>query len=728
MFKLLLYDLIIKSTFGYNTRPNNFILYSKISDNSLRYAPPVQFQQFEALRVRNDLISLESALSSSAQSVESILSYIKVDHFNEVKGFLSKDIKHVQRSFSSLDKTEKKYISSFISFIAREQRLSKTGEHGLSKSNGLAAIWLENTSEKEDRFALFKKLIIDRNRAEEDIPLLHLKRTEETIRLANFRVGDIIVLYPFENDPKAVLHNQIFKCTLIEINASELVVRLRSKQYNNSLFNEIEFWNIEPDTLDSGFNSLYRSMGVFMNADPIKRSLWMGRHSPSLHSEVKFNFYSSNLTEEQNDLMNSILKTKDYFLLWGPPGTGKTSVMMKELVNHLHNNTEEKILLLAYTNRAVDEICSALNSISNSANELYIRIGSRFSCSSEHQNRLLSELIANFSTRQQVKNLLSHHRIIVSTVSSIMNKTEIFDFKKFDRVIIDEASQILEPMLIGILCKIKSAVLIGDHRQLPAVVSQSSLKSQVQDESMISMGFTDLRMSLFERLYFQCQRSNWDHAVGILNTQGRMHEVLMRFPNKYFYQEKLSTLPKVERLNRPLALASDTLESEILSKERFIFVPTHVDKAFNWKTNSSEAKIVVKLIGLMFKRIELLKQEFTSDTIGVITPYRAQIALIKQELENSDLKSYMSMITVDTVERYQGGARDNIIISLCTNRMSQLNSLVSLSQDGIDRKLNVAMTRAREQLIILGNKNVLETNQTYLALMDSAFEWNLEEN
>ena len=105
----------------------------------------------------------------------------------------------------------------------------------------------------------------------------------------------------------------------------------------------------------------------------------------------------------------------------------------------------------------------------------------------------------------------------------------------------------------------------------------------------------------------------------------------------------------------------------------------------------------------------------TGKSIGVITPYRAQIAQIRQHL--LDEKVDFGNVTIDTVERYQGGARDIIILSLCTNSLSQLDSLVSLSHEGVDRRLNVALTRARKHLIILGNEEVLKTNAVYGALI-----------
>ena len=106
---------------------------------------------------------------------------------------------------------------------------------------------------------------------------------------------------------------------------------------------------------------------------------------------------------------------------------------------------------------------------------------------------------------------------------------------------------------------------------------------------------------------------------------------------------------------------------------------------------------------------------FHGGTMGIITPYRAQIAQIRFTLEAAGLDHFP--ITIDTVERYQGGARDIILISLCTNSSRQMRSLVSLSEEGIDRKLNVALTRAREAVVLLGNPDLLRENPGYGALL-----------
>lgn len=717
----LLYDLIVKSTFGSKIKPNNYILYSKLKDKSLKYAPPVRSQQYEALKIRNELIALEYKLASGAEETHTLLEYLSKVKYSELKGFELKDLERFQKFYKKLSEVECSYFDGFTSFIAREHVMSKTGEHGINKSNGLSALWLENVEEKEDRFSILKSLTIEENNSKNSIPSIRLKRDQQTNALANFRKGDIAVLYPQDGGSRAILKNQIFKCTILDIDQHEIEVKLRSKQYNDSVFVSNKYWNIEPDSLDSGFNVLYRSLFEFFNSDKRKRDLWMGIIPPRPIGTDVFPSIEQ-LTSQQNNLLDEMTNARDYYLLWGPPGTGKTSVMLKSLTQRVYECTDENILLLAYTNRAVDEMCAAIESIDEGFAQQYIRVGSSTSCGEKYKSRLVDRLIEDKTKREEIRSVIQSKRIVVSTVASIVSRLDLFKLKKFDRVLIDEASQILEPMLVGLLSRIEKVILIGDHKQLPAVVTQRESASKVQSEHLLSVGISDMRMSLFERLYYRCVKMGWDHALGILSYQGRMHKDVMKFPNEYFYENKLGILPKLKHLNSSRSCTYSSKEMNLLCANRFIYFSSEPDTAFNWKTNRFETLEVLKFVRWIEEIYKAEGKEIKTDSIGIITPYRAQIATIRKCFEEN-LAHLLELITVDTVERFQGGARDIIIVSLCTNRLSQLKSLVSLSDEGIDRKLNVAMTRAREQLIVIGNEEILSSNETYKSLIQSAFTW-----
>jgi DNA replication ATP-dependent helicase Dna2 len=710
----LLYDLMIRSAFHTKVKSSNYILYSK-EENPLRFAPPVRAQQYEAMKLRNDLLAIEQKLRNTDKD-SSLLSYIKQENFMKLKGFNSSDITNFNNIYTTLSKVEKSYFEHFTAFIAREQSLSKTGEHGINKSNGHAALWLETAEEKVDRFALLANLQIIDNQSDQVDAFITFSRASQDDTLVNFRIGDIGVLYPtLEDNHRSVLKNQIFKCTISNLTSDVVTIRLRAKQNNQRLFSAFQYWNIEQDSLDSGFNTMYKNIFSWAAAPLEYRSLILGLKKPSFHPNHDPIAFEKNVTENQAKLLNKILTCRDYFLLWGPPGTGKTSVMLKNLVKHLHENTTENILLLAYTNRAVDEICEAVINISDAYHNHFLRMGSRLSTDDRFANNLLDQVIKNTKSRQEIIQLLAEKRIYISTVSSIVNKTELFQLKDFDTVIIDEASQILEPMLVGLLSKFKRFILIGDHKQLPAVVVQDGESSSVKDENLRNLGINDTRISLFERLYMQVRQNDWTDAYGILEQQGRMHENLMTFVNTHFYEGKLQILPGLKRQTMDYFLKDEKYGN---LNHRMVYIPSALDEDINWKTNKNEAEIVTKTISDLFQMFASNDKVITHESIGIITPYRAQIALIRKYMEVLP-KELAAKITVDTVERYQGGARDIIIISFCVNRLSQLDALVSLSQEGIDRKLNVALTRAKEQIILIGNEDILSKNTVYKTLLES---------
>lgn len=293
-----------------------------------------------------------------------------------------------------------------------------------------------------------------------------------------------------------------------------------------------------------------------------------------LHRLKKEWIPSPELTDEQNRVMAKIISAEDYFLLWGPPGTGKTSVIVKHLLTYLIGNTKDQILLLAYTNRAVDEICHTLVAAGQTE---FLRIGSRFSTHSDYIGNLLGTIIADVSTRAELRSVIDGYRIVVGTISSILGKTELFTLKEFDRVIIDEATQVLEPMVAGLLPVFKKTLLIGDHRQLAAVVSQAQVDRLVTDPSLKAIGITDLGNSYFERIFSRCEMEDWSWAYDKLSYQGRMHEEVMQFPSEHFYGGMLQILPgdKSKRQSQPLSftiIPEDEI-SACLATRRVLFSP-----------------------------------------------------------------------------------------------------------------------------------------------------------
>ena len=714
----LLYDLLIRSVFKNKKKLSSYILYSQLDNKALRYAPPIKAQQIEALAVRNELVLMELRLTKN-ELLDEMLAQLHPGILPLQQGFIANDLQDFQLFYSSLKPVEKAYLIEYTGFIAREHHLAKVGEHSDEFNNGMAALWLNNRLEKEENFNILSQLVFSEEKGSSEDHLLVFTRTSESNELANFRQGDIGVLYPHSISGVSPLEHQIFKCNIIDIKETSITLRLRNKQRKNSVFKQWPQWNLEHDLIDSSFQSLYRSVFDFLTGDENKKKLIFCTEAPS---RPQFKALShelpEDLNEEQKTILSKIIQTQDYFLLWGPPGTGKTSIMLRSLSKYLIEHSDDQILLLGYTNRAVDEICEALDSVGLD----FLRIGSRYTAQKKFWKHFLDEQANNIERRSDFKNLLVSNRIIVGTLSSINGKSELFQIKTFDWVIVDEASQILEPMLAGILTKIKKWVLIGDHKQMPAVVVQRLEHSSTVSSELKEIGLINLRNSLFERMMNQCKEKKYEWAYDILREQGRMHQDIMTFPSNHFYQGQLKVLQQArikKELEEPLAYILPPGADDLmirLASSRIIFINTKPDDQGKSKINIFESEMVVDCIHSFEKIFEVNNIQCMSDTIGVITPYRAQIAQIRKSMQDRGKDS--DKYTIDTVERYQGGAREVVIFSLCTNRFSQVQNMISLSDDGVDRKLNVALTRARKHLVIIGNEEILSGYPIYKELIE----------
>jgi len=699
----LLYDLLLKSAgVSYNSR--NFILYSSQSEKALRYAPPLKAVQIEALQARNEIFLLDSIFSSKdrLEFEKLIRTYLSID-LHAINPFVKRDGEIIKKTIQSSGKIHWSYYQEFLSFVQREMMVAKLGQVGLHEKSGHAGLWLKSKEEKENEFSLLYQLQFENlNRGDEEV-LLHFKFTDSTNPLANFRTGDVVVLYPDLEEDKNVLHHQVVKASIIGMTGDQIVFRARSNQLERRLFEQRPLWNAERDVLDSSFKSMFDSLFLFLHHPSALKNMWMGISPPREPIDDypdQFEF-SEGVLDSQKEVVKRAYQSQDYFLIWGPPGTGKTSIVLREIVRMYIENGNEDLYLISYTNRAVDEICHMVSLLDESYTQLSSRLGSRYSVGKEYSDLLFSQQSKTISNRDDMKKYLASKRIFISTLSSFWGQKSLVQDKENSILIVDEASQILEPSIVGLFSNFKKVILIGDHLQLPAVSLQNDATSIIRDEGLTDLGISSTKTSLFHRLYRRCQYKNWHHALGMLYHQGRMHKDIMSFANEQFYNEQLSVIPNIDRL------------VEKTGVPRLIYIPS---QAFPFqsmlKNNVDEAEKVVDLIRNYLEENQLDISEVENSKIGVITPFRAQIALIKN-LMSQNFGSKASHITVDTVERYQGSARDIIVISACLNRRSQLLSISSIGEEGVDRKFNVALTRARERVILIGNQDILLMSESY---------------
>ncbi|WP_071147062.1 DEAD/DEAH box helicase [Bacteroides ihuae] len=746
--QMLLYQAVLQYSMGVDHRKvRPYLLYTRYP---LLYPARSSWAMVRrTIDLRNRIVANEFGvqLHNNAEFTADMLAQINPETLNEkkLKGrfweqYLFPSIAQFKEKLNSLTTLERNYYYVLYNFITKEQYTAKSGDVDYEGRTGAASLWLSSLAEKREAGEILYDLRIKTNRATDEhkasltLSIPDEEQTTETEEaLPNFRQGDAVVLYERNSDADNVTNKMVFKGNIESITDAEIKLRLRATQQNPSVLPPESLYAIEHDVMDTAFRGMYLGLATFASANKDRRDLLLSQRQPDFDKS-----YDETIANAADDFSRVVLKAKaakDYFLLVGPPGTGKTSRALRLMVEAFHQTPDAQILLLAYTNRAVDEICKALSSITPEVD--FIRIGNELACEPAYRKHLIENELAVCSRRSEVAHRMKNCRIFVGTVASVANKPELFQLKSFDVAIVDEATQILEPQLLGILCArrengvnaVGKFILIGDHKQLPAVVQQNSTQSQIYDEALLAIGLTNLRDSLFERLYrtvsgqvaaLDFDRSVSSNAFDQLCRQGRMNPAIALFPNKTFYGGLLKPVGlahQIDELTASPHLIQDALSP--LMTQRIAYLPSMAQlEGSSVKVNHSEALICAQLAVKVF---EQYGTSFNPDyTLGIITPYRSQIALIKKQICQLDIP-VLRNILVDTVERFQGSERDVIIYSFCVNRAYQLHFVSNiLEEDGIliDRKLNVALTRARKQMFLTGVQCLLCQNPIYDKLLD----------
>ena len=735
--QMLLYLGVIQFNLGKDHKEiNSYLFYSRYP--KLYKEEPAWSTLKDAINIRNLIVSNEYSISTNENTSHQLINQFSPDLLNtkQTTGplwerYQQPQIIEFKETFEKVSPLELEYFHSMFSFVTKEHLLSKLQMNKIDDER-TTSYWLDFESKRKSGEILFDlKIKKDGNKSNETAapPTITLIIPEyDQDFLPNFREGDIIILYARNSVSDNVTNKQIFKGSIQSLTPEEITIRIRYRQRNQSVLPLNSNYAIEHDNLDSSYNAMYRGLYTFLQANKDRKDLILNQRQPE---QDKTDFLEN--VHDSAQIQQIVYKAKiarDYFLLLGPPGTGKTSIAIKAMVEEFTSEPTYNILLLSYTNRAVDEICETLDKVRG--NLPYIRIGSELSCDPKHRHRLLDEIIRDCNSREEVRKRIDEHRIFVGTVSSINSKSELFKLKRFQAAIIDEASQILEPSLIGLLSlkntkgenAIEKFILIGDHKQLPAVVLQKEIESKVEKPELTQVGLVNRKNSLFERL-FSLNRDNKKSLVwDMLNKQGRMHPEIALFPNYSFYNDRLIPVPlehQISSLGYKKDIASNSIQ-KLVSSKRLSFIPSEKHENDNSnKTNTHEAKIVSELVRAIYQLYKASDLQFTTqETIGIITPYRSQIALIRREIHALNIPE-LENLSIDTVERYQGSQRDIIIYSFSINEFYQLDFLANNIEDEgqtIDRKLNVAITRARKQLFITGNPSILTNNLIYYRLIE----------
>ncbi len=726
--QILLYRAILRYNFPERYAANKhdlrtFLLYSRYAQPLLGLGQATELLH-EAIRVRNGIVWYEHYYCHGGARILERLSPEKLNQ-RGAGGTLwnlytRPQLQEMLSPVQGASPLERDYFFRMLRFVAHEHRIAKVGDN-TSLTNCFASKWYASTAEKRDSGEIYDELQIRVPPSGMSVDTIELQFTENGIPTekeadtTNFRRGDIVILYPYDAGTSPDCRNtHVFRGILTEIAPTGIKIRLAAAQGDARVFQHDAWrpWAVEHDLYESAFHALYAALHAFLRAPKERRDLILMERTPK--SDATLQLKSDYGTF--NEMALRVKQARDLFLIIGPPGTGKTSYGMLNTLREELLEPASRILLLSYTNRAVDEICSKLLEMQID----FLRIGSADSCEAAYHPYLLENRLQQ-KTLSQARTMLRTTRIVAGTTTSLSRKYSLFSLMSFSLAIIDEASQILEPHLLGLLSMmhegqpaIRKIVMIGDHKQLPAVVQQPASCSAVEEPSLLSIGLSDCRCSLFER--FLKRYGNDPSVTFMLTRQGRMHAGIAEFPSQYFYAGKLHVVPLPHQLE-PTAPGDSRL--------RFIAVrPDASDmRATSPKVNLAEAAVIARQAMAVYEHAPQMFAPTT--TLGIIVPYRNQIAAIRSALAKAcrekGMENVMRDVTIDTVERYQGSQRDHIIFGFTVRYNYQMEFLTSnvFEEAGtaIDRKLNVAMTRARTHLILVGNPDLLSTNIIFSHLL-----------
>ncbi len=414
---------------------------------------------------------------------------------------------------------------------------------------------------------------------------------------------------------------------------------------------------------------------ALLTGDPDRKDVLFGRREPEFADES--GTYVDN-NAAQNEAVNLALNAADLALIHGPPGTGKTYTIARAVRALVDRG--DRVLLSAFTNRAVDNLLEALrdqgfddgpgtDGRTDFADNV-VRVGTENGVRADMQHVRLDRR----GDPADRASALESAPVVAATTATCGSR--VLREQSFDVALVDEASQLTEPGTLAAVNLADRFVLVGDHRQLPPVVRAEN----------------DLQTSLFERLV-----ERYPDAAVMLDRQYRMAQRIQAFPSAEFYDGQLRPATGAvagQRLADLPGVSADALPDGL--RDQVAFVDPGGERVGN--TNPAEADRVAAVVQ------SFLDCGVDPDDVGVIAPFRAQVAEISRRVD----------VTVDTVDRFQGSSEEVVVVSF-------------VATDSLDgplfedtRRVNVALTRAKKALVLVGDADALESDPFYARMLDWA--------
>lgn len=467
----------------------------------------------------------------------------------------------------------------------------------------------------------------------------------------------------------------------------------------------------------------------------ILREILLGEHVPALPETQTPEATPTFLNSSQSEALETVLSTKDIAFIHGPPGTGKTTTMVGAILAAVKKETQ--VLVTAPSNAAVDLLAEKLSDQGLQV----VRIGHPARVTEQTLSKTLDARIAQhvhypelrslrkrmeqlktmamkykrnfgYSEKEQRRLLLQESKAAKADadvlefhiVNDVLQKSDVICCtlvgcshpvlrgRKYKTAFIDEAGQALEPACWIPLLRCERVIFAGDHQQLPPTIKSNEAARE------------GLAVTLFEKGILKHPTK-----AKMLQVQYRMHDAIMAFSSKYFYHDQL--------------IAHESVKSALLHPNLapIEFVDTagcgyneSQDPETLSRYNEEEAHLLIRLVERLIDDIGLETWLQDGITLGIITPYRSQVDLLHKLAEQSSLLEPLhKLVTINTVDAFQGQERDAIAISFVrSNEKAEVGFLSDI------RRTNVAMTRARKKLIMVGDSATLGAHPFYVELLE----------
>jgi superfamily I DNA and/or RNA helicase len=576
--------------------------------------------------------------------------------------------------------------------------------------------------------------------------IVRISRPKEHLQSHQFQSGKLVSLF---SNTAGIDEENCVNGVVNQVKEHEMLITINNDELPDWIYNG--YLGVQLLFDEASYREMEQTMSFLIKTEDKRinelKSILLGSAEAQFAREDS-PVHIPSLNEKQNEALHLVLQARDVAIIHGPPGTGKTTTLVEAIMQVL--KLEEQVLVCAPSNAAVDLLVEKL---SDKQMEV-LRVGNPARVTEEQLSKTLDARIANHTYYKELRavrkkadeyrqlahkykrnfgpaereqrrllfeeagklkaeadhlaffisnDIISKAHVIASTLVGANNY--VLKGKKFRTVFIDEAAQALEPASWIPIIKAERVIFAGDHCQLPPTIKS------------MDAARAGLDITLFEKAI------NRNKADVMLMEQFRMNKQIMEFPSRIFYDDQLIANIRVA----DATIFPEDLPIEFIDTAGTGFFEQVDEETFS-TYNLEEANLLVRHFTGYMNQLEAMEILKEVRNIGIISPYKAQVSLLQESLKTGLVLDQISgILSINTVDSFQGQERDVIYISLVrSNEKGEIGFLSDI------RRMNVAMTRARKKLVIIGDSSTICSHSFYDKLMDyvneigaysSAFEY-----